>query len=137
MARPFEKLPAGAKNHLLSMAESGMLSETKAATALGMPIDQFRQVISDHKPSREIWENALAVERDAIFEKLWNLAQGGDRQAATALLAMRHGLNEKQPSGGGGGVNITFSLPASLDPEQYLKTVQATAKALPAGGADD
>lgn len=134
MARPFTQLPAGAKNHLLAMAENGMLSETKAATALGMPVDQFKAVITDHKPSREIWETALAVERDTLFEKLWNLAQGGDRQAATALLAMRHGLNEKQPSGGGGGVNISFTLPASLDPEQYLKTVQATAKALPDGG---
>lgn len=137
MGRPYTQFPAGAKSHLLAMAERGMLSETKAATALGMPVDQFKQVISDHKPSREIWEQALSVERDTLFEKLWNLAEGGDRQAATALLAMRHGLNEKQPAGGGGGVNITFSLPASLDPEQYLKTVQATTKALPEGDGND
>tara|TARA_R110001583_G_scaffold79449_2_gene214583 strand:- start:996 stop:1409 length:414 start_codon:yes stop_codon:yes gene_type:complete len=137
MARPFTQLPSGAKTHLLSMAENGMLSETKAATALGMPIDQFRQVISDHKPSREIWESALSVERDTLFEKLWNLAAGGDRQAATTLLAVRHGLTEKQPTGGGGGVTVNFTLPAALDADAYLKTVQSAQKALPEGAEDD
>jgi len=137
MARPFTQLPSGAKNHLLSMAANGMLSETKAATALGMPLDQFKAVIADHKPSREIWENALSVERDALLGKLWSLAEGGDRQAATTLLAVRHGLTEKQPTGGGGGVTVNFTLPAALDPSEYMKTVQAVQKSLPDGGGDD
>lgn len=137
MARRFTQFPAGAKNHLLAMAEHGMLSETKAANALGMPLDQFKAVIADHKPSREIWENALSVERDALLGKLWALADSGDRQAATTLLAVRHGLTEKQPSGGGGGVTVNFTLPAALDADAYLKTVQSAQKALPEGAADE
>lgn len=137
MARRFTQFPAGAKNHLLAMAEHGMLSETKAANALGMPLDQFKEVIAEHKPSRDIWENAMSVERDTIFERLWNLAEGGDRQAATTLLAVRHGLTEKQPTGGGSGVTLNFTLPAALDPADYLKTVQSAQKALPEGGADE
>ena len=137
MARPFTQLPSGAKDHLEAKAAHGMLSESKAASALGMPIDQFKRVIADHKPSKAIWENALSIERDALLGKLWNLAAGGDRQAATTLLAVRHGLTEKQPTGGGGGVTLNFTLPAALDPADYLKTVQSAQKALPDGGADE
>lgn len=137
MARPFTQLPSGAKDHLEAMAAHGMLSESKAANALGMPIDQFKRVIADHKPSKAIWENALSIEKDALLGKLWNLAEGGDRQAATTLLAVRHGLTEKQPSGGGGGVTVNFTLPAALDPSEYMKTVRSAQKALPDGGADD
>ena len=137
MARPYTSLPAGAKNHLEAMASNGMLSESKAATALGMPIDQFKRVIADDAASKQIWENALSIEKDELLGKLWSLADGGDRQAATTLLAVRHGLTEKQPSGGGGGVTVNFTLPAALDPSEYMKTVQSAQKALPDGGADD
>ncbi len=137
MARPYTSLPTGAKNHLLAMAERGLLSETRAANALGMPVDQFRSVVSDDKKSKEIWNEALAVEKDTLLEKLWALADSGDRQAATTLLAVRHGLTEKQPTGGGGGVTVNFTLPAALDPSEYMKTVQAVQKSLPDGGGDD
>lgn len=137
MARPFTTFPAGAKDHLEAMASHGLLSESKAATALGMPFDQFKRVIAEDKASKTIWENALSIEKDELLGKLWNLASGGDRQAATTLLAVRHGLTEKQPTGGGGGVTVNFTLPAALDADAYLKTVQSAQKALPEGAEDD
>jgi|SRR5690554_940118 len=125
--RPFEKLPAGARNHLESMAHNGLLSESAAATALGMPLDQFRRVISEHKPSKEVWENALAVERDQLLGALYDQAVQGDTKAAQTLLAIRHGMNEKQPQGSSERVNIVFNLPSAMDPAEYAKAVQATA----------
>jgi len=123
MARPFEKLPAGAKSHLEAMAANGLLSESAAATALGMPLDQFRRVIVEHKPSQEIWDNALAVERDQLLAALYDRAVGGDTKAAQTLLAVRHGMTEKQPKGASERVSVVFNLPAALDPAEYLKAV--------------
>lgn len=136
MGRPFEKLPPGSKNHLESMAANGLLSESAAATALGMPLDQFRRVIRDHKASKEIWENALAVERDALLGALYNRAVEGDTNAARTLLATRHGMSERQPQGDSERVQVTFNLPPALDPEQYMKAISVTKGALPDGSGD-
>lgn len=125
MARPFEKLPIGAKNHLESMAQSGLLSESRAANSLGMPLDQFRKVIVEHKPSKEIWENALAIERDQLLDSLYSSAVQGDIKAAQTLLAVRHGLTDKQPKGSSERVSVVFNLPSALDPNDYLKTINA------------
>lgn len=132
MARPFEKLPAGAKNHLESMAANGLLSESAAATALGMPLDQFRRVIVEHKPSKEIWENALAVERDQLLSALYARAMEGDTKANQTLLAVRHGLTEKQPKGSASErVSVVFNLPAAMDAAEYAKAVRVEQERLP------
>ena len=124
MARPYLKLPPGAKDHLTSMASHGLLSESAAATALGMPLDQFRAVIKEDDRSREIWELALSIERDALLTALYNRAKDGDTKAAQTLLAIRHGLNEKHPQGAQAGVQINFTLPAAMKPEEYQKQIQ-------------
>lgn len=137
MARPFEKLPPGAKNHLESMAANGLLSESAAATALGMPLDQLRRVIRENSKAKEVWENALAIERDALLTALYDRATGGDTNAARTLLAVRHGLSERQPSGSGERVSVVFNLPAAMKPEDYAKLVQVEKQAaLPNGGSD-
>ena len=124
MARPYEKLPPGAKHHLERMAENGLLSESTAAKALGMPLDQFRKVIKQDKKSKDIWENAQAIERDNLLQALYNKAVDGDTKAAQTLLAVRHGLTEKQPQGAQAGVQINFTLPTALDPESYQKAIK-------------
>lgn len=124
MARPFEKLPVGAKAHLESMAASGLLSESAAATALGMPLDQFRRVIREHGASKQAWETALAIERDQLLNALYGRAVDGDTKACQTLLAVRHGLSEKAPQGGGEHVHVTFNLPAALDPAEYMKLIE-------------
>ncbi len=133
MARPFEKLPAGAKNHLESMAANGLLSESAAATALGMPLDQLRKVITEHGPSKEIWANALAVERDQLLSALYNKATEGDVKAAQTLLAVRHGMSEKQPKGSSERVSVVFNLPQALDPAEYMKAVRVEQERLTDG----
>lgn len=136
MARPFEKLPAGAKTHLESMAAVGLLSESAAATALGMPLNELRRVISEHKPSAAIWDNALSVERDQLLTALYHRAVEGDTKAAQTLLAVRHGMSEKQPQGSSERVSVVFNLPAAMDPAEYAKAVTVAQGALPDDSSD-
>ena len=133
MARPFEKLPAGAKTHLEAMATNGLLSESAAATALGMPLNEFRRVIGEHKPSKEIWDVALAVERDQLLAAMYDRAIEGDTKAAQTLLAVRHGMSEKQPQGDSGRVSVVFNLPAAMDAAEYMKAVKVEQERIPDG----
>lgn len=136
MARPYESLPRGAKTHLEAMAANGLLSESAAATALGMPLRDFRSVISDHKPSKEIWETALSIERDQLLKALYQKAVDGDTRAAQTLLAVRHGLSEKAPQGAGERVSVVFNLPSAMDPAEYLKAITVKQDALPNASTD-
>ena len=133
MARPFEKLPHGARAHLESMAGAGFLSEDKAATALGMPLDQFRRVIREHGPSREVWEHALSIERDALLDALYARAVEGDTKAAQTLLAVRHGVSEKGTGSGAERVHVTFNLPPAMNHKEYLEALKVGQEALPDG----
>lgn len=120
MARPYEKLPPGSRDALLSMARNG-LRESTAATALGIPLHEFRRVIKKNPDAKALWEEALSVERDALLDSLFNRAVEGDTKAAQYLLAARHGMSEKAPEPAHERVNITFQLPAALTNEQYTQ----------------
>jgi len=127
MARPYAKLPPGAKSHLEAMAANGLLSESAAATALGMPLHEFRRVIKEHEQSREVWDNALSIERDRLLSALYDKATSGDARAAERLLAIRHGMTEKSADNSPAErLNIIFQLPAALTPDQYEKLVKQT-----------
>ncbi len=107
------------------MASNGLLSESRAADALGMPLDQFLRVIKEHEPSRKVWEHALSIERNALLTALYDQAIQGDVKAAQTLLASRHGVSEKQATNGDGDrVNITFALPSAMDPEKYAEALR-------------
>ena len=134
--RPFEKLPPGARDHLERMAENGLLSESAAATALGMPLHQFQRVIANHPASKKIWEVAMSIERDKLLDALYDKARSGDVKASQTLLAVRHGLSEKAPTGSGDRVQVTFNLPPAMDPADYMKAIEARQEALPSGGSD-
>lgn len=123
MARPFEKLPPGSRDALLAMAGNG-LKESTAALALGVPLNEFRRVISKNPEAKALWQEALSVERDALINALFNRAIEGDTKAAQFLLSARHGMSEKQTESLGDRVNITFQLPAALSPDQYTKLVK-------------
>ena len=125
MARPFEKLPPGSRDALLAMAGNG-LKESTAATALGVPLGEFRRVISKNPEAKALWQEALSVERDALIHALFNRAIEGDTRAAQFLLSARHGMSEKQTESQGDRVNITFQLPAAMSPDQYTQLVNPT-----------
>lgn len=123
MARPFERLPPGSRDALLAMASQG-LKESTAATALGVPLKDFRRVITKNPEAKALWQEAMSVERDALIGALFSRAIEGDTKAAQFLLAARHGMSERQVDTPGERVSIVFQLPAALNPEQYAKLVQ-------------
>ena len=107
MGRPFLGLPRGAREHLEAVASHGLLSEIVAAQSLGMPLVSLRHVIATHAPSRRIWEDCLAIERDGLLAALFDRATAGDARAATTLLAIRHGLTDRAPQ----SPQMKFDLP--------------------------
>jgi len=113
------------------MAENGLLSELAASTALGMPLPEFKSVIANHQTSRKIWEDSLSIERDKLLSALYDRAVNGDTAAAKTLLSVRHGLTEKVPGGGGGGVTLNFNLPAAMSAKDYLEAITVEPEALP------
>ena len=127
MARPFEKLPIGSRDTLLSMARNG-LKESTAATALGIPLHEFRRVITKNPEAKALWAEALSVERDVLINTLFNKAIEGDAKAAQYLLAARHGMSEKVTDNNNDRVNITFQLPAALSQDHYAKLMQISDK---------
>lgn len=124
MGRHYENLPKGARTHLEAMAHNGLLSETIAAQALGMPLRDFRKVIRENPDAAGIWNDALAIERDNLLKALYDRAADGDTKAAQTLLAVRHGLNEKTPQRPSETVSVNIHLPASMDAEKYLEAIR-------------
>jgi hypothetical protein len=95
-----------------------------------MPLREFRRVIRDHPDSREVWENALIIERDALLGHLYERSAGGDPKAAQTLLAIRHGLTEKQPAATA-APSVVINLPGAMDAAQYLQALQPQPPQLP------
>lgn len=130
MGRPRVTLPPGARDMIMTMAPNG-LREATAAKALGIRLRDFRSMIRKNADAMELWDEAKAIERDALLDALFNRAIEGDSKAAQFLLAARHGVTDKVPEGSSNGVNITFQLPAAMDPEKYLQALQPQKEALP------
>lgn len=134
MARPRISFPPGARQSLLLMATTTGLRETVAADSFGMTLANFRAAIADDERSREVWEEAQAAERDELTKVLFEKAKDGDQKSAQYLLAVKHGLSEKTPEmTNKGGVNITFQLPAALDPVAYAQAISPKLEALTDG----
>lgn len=136
MARPRKRLPPGSRDMLMAMASDGCLSESKAADACGLTLRAWRRLLKENEDARQVWDEALSIERDALLAALYNRAVEGDTNAARTLLATRHGMSERQPQGDSGRVHVTFNLPPALDPEQYMKAISVTQGALPDGRSD-
>lgn len=123
MPRPFEKLPPGASAYLYSVAAAGNgLTESKASTGLGIPLDQFKKILRDHPPSKRLWDSAMAVERESLFQRMFEASAAGDLKATQFLLAARHGVTEKTEAAQA-PVNISLRLPGSFPMEQWEKVI--------------
>ena len=136
MARPRTHLPPGARDLIMGQAESGALQETKVARALGLSLQVFRRILKNNDDARALWEEAMAVERDTIVNRMHSLAMEGDTKAATFLLAARHGLRERGGEDGEGGGRVVIQLPGSMSEAQYRRVMQVEQGA-PQIGADD
>jgi len=128
MARPRKRLPPGSRDILLGMAESGALYESRAASALGMSLRAFRRLLKDSQDAAEVWDEAMAFERDALLERLHRRVQEGDARAAQYLLAARHGVTDR-PEGDSKQAqqpSVHIHLPSAMTPDQYARAIEAT-----------
>lgn len=131
MPRRFTRFPPGARKHLEAMAANGLLSKVRAADALGMPLDQFNEVLESHAPSRKVWEQSLSIECDVILDAMFQRAVDGDVSAQRTLLAVRHGLSERDSQGHTGGVTLNLNLPAAMSAKDYLDAITIEPESLP------
>ena len=137
MARPRRHLPPGARDFIMSVAESGALQETKVARGLGLSLDNLRRIVREDEHAAALWREAMAVERDAIIQRQYERAMEGDSRAATFLLAARHGLREQDGGDAGQkGGNITIQLPGSMTEAQWRRMLQVEQSAPALEGGD-
>jgi len=115
----------------MAQAESGALKETTVARGLGLSLQVFRRVLRDDPDARALWDEALAVERDTIIQRMHTLAMEGDQKAAQFLLAARHGLRERNEDNGDSGGRVVIQLPGSMSESQYERMIQADKARLP------
>jgi len=136
MARPFVRMPVGAAAVLRGLAESGTLSEARAAKALGIRFGNFKELLRKDSLAKELWEEALGIERANLIELMHERARAGDTKAAQFLLERRHGMTATAPTAdAAAAVKLQIVLPAPLSPAQYAQVVQvqpAQSEPLPA-----
>lgn len=133
MPRRRKRLPPGARAHILECAESGSLAETKVARALGMGYSTWKRIIRENDDAAALWDEALAIQRDRLYESLFDAAREGDIRAARLLLGARHGIHEQGGSDGGSGPRVTINLPGSVSPKEYERLVSQQPEALDGG----
>lgn len=134
MPRPRKHLPPGAREFILTAAEDGALSETKICRALGIRFRTWRRILRQDEDAKALWQEAMAVERDAVVQKLFERAMEGETAAARFLLGARHGLREQGDTGGDSGRSaVTINLPGSMSRAQYAKLIQVEPEALEHG----
>lgn len=154
MARPRKRLPANGLDIIRDLASHGV-QETVLAKALGLDVKTWRKIRTEDPDAKAAWEEARATEEDRLVGELFAQAVGRPAQydaegnviqaeqkpnpsAAMFLLKTRHGYREQGPADGDDSprVNLTFNLPAPLEPEQWQKLVQAHPQALGAPEQD-
>ncbi|WP_184947786.1 hypothetical protein [Salinisphaera orenii] len=99
------------------------MQPTKICRALGLSYKVWKRILRDDEDAQALWEEAKAIERDAVVAKMYALAMEGDVSAARFILASRHGLSEKGDTAGAERSSVTINLPGSMSARQYERLV--------------
>ncbi|MBM9614761.1 hypothetical protein JWJ90_10745 [Desulfobulbus rhabdoformis] len=124
MGRPKIMPPENAVEIIEKTASHGC-SEKTIARALGVSFDTWMRFREDHPELKEAYDQARAVEHDALVGVLFEKAMKGDATAAMFLLKCRHNYRD-------GGVTIEDNrrvqmavvLPTSLNADQYKQLIE-------------
>lgn len=96
-------------------------SQVGVARALGASTEIFRRWLDDDPTLREAFDRGRERERHALHNMLYRSAmEGGNPTAAMFLLKARHGYREGDQGEQGNRVQITFTLPGALKPDQFV-----------------
>jgi hypothetical protein len=115
-----KKMPPENAMEVIEDAASRGCSEWSIAKALGTCFGTWRRWLDEFPELKEAYDQARAIEHDALVGVLFEKAMKGDSTAAMFLLKCRHNYRD-------GGVTIEDNrrvqigvvLPSSLNPDQY------------------
>ncbi|MFP3942080.1 MAG: hypothetical protein ACLF0P_17435 [Thermoanaerobaculia bacterium] len=115
------------------------VAEKSIARAVGVSWHRWRALRDGEDPrAAAALERGRAKEHDALVGALFSKAMAGNVTAAIFLLKCRHGyIDQPKPETVDNKVQITFQLPAPLDPAEYDRLVSAAPpRALREAGLD-
>lgn len=125
--------PPNAVEIIMQASANGCTIE-EMAKALGVGRNTFQEWTDKYPALQQAVTAGRTVEHDKLVGKLFEMAMKGNVVSALFLLKTRHGYTEGVPLVQN-SVSINYNLPAALTPEQYVKTVEATATAIPPDAA--
>ncbi|MCP8939395.1 hypothetical protein NK718_12795 [Alsobacter sp. SYSU M60028] len=145
MGRPRKTLPANGLRIISDLACRGV-REVEVARALGMSWHTWKRIREEDQEAKRAWEEAKAIEHDALVSSLFNMAVGApaeydaegnvvraevkrDAWAAAFLLKARHDYRDTGAASEGGAdqrVAVVVNIPAPMSPEDYAKLVRVT-----------
>jgi hypothetical protein len=126
MGRPRTKLHAEDYLKIEDLAARGC-SHTAIARAIGVDAKTLRLRLKDDPGAAAAYADGKSEEEGHLVAVLRKKADEGDAVSAMFLLKARHNYRDRgdpdtssQP-----GVQVTISLPASLDPAAYARLIEA------------
>jgi hypothetical protein len=132
MPRPRKSLPANGLDIIRQMARNGC-QETKIAQALGLSFKTWVRLRKEDPEARAVWEEARAIEHDAIMGKLFQLGMEEDNAGALMfLMRARHGYRDQgstDPADASRPI-VNIVLPSPMRPEDYVKLIEASPEVL-------
>jgi hypothetical protein len=126
MGRPRTKLHSEDYLKIEALAARGC-GHTAIARAIGIDAKTFRARLKDDAEAAAAYGDGKSEEEAHLVSLLRKKAEDGDAPSAMFLLKSRHGYRDRGDTDTGAqpGVQVTISLPASLDPAAYARLIEA------------
>lgn len=119
IGRPRKQPPADAAKRIRTLAATGY-SVRGIAYRMRCGEATLSYWLTDHPKLKEAFDAGREIERHKLHNLLYVQAtKHNNIVAAMFLLKARHGYREGEQEQQGNSVNITFTLPGALKPEQF------------------
>jgi hypothetical protein len=125
--QPRKDPPADAAGHIRAFAADGF-SRVGIAEKFGIERKTLERWLTDFPELREAFDRGREKERHSLHNRLYRIAMESDNEktavlAAAIILNSRHGYKQGDSADSANRVSVTFSLPAALSREDFMKTV--------------
>jgi hypothetical protein len=123
--------PANAAEIVRQASENGCTTK-QIADACGVARSTFDRWVNDYPDIAAAYREGRKVEHDCLVGALYDAAiNKSNITAAIFLLKARHGYTDQGGVVVENRVSINFQLPAALSPEEYVRSIAATAEVVP------
>jgi hypothetical protein len=123
MGRRKRLLPTDGLEIIRKLGARGV-RESDIWKALGLSYKSWSRIKRENDEARLALEEARMMEHDDLYGVLYDKAVKGDSTAAMFLLKTRHGYKEGAEQVTANQVNVKITLPSSMRPEQYAKSME-------------